>query len=149
MKIVIASDHSGFKVKEAVKAALKNSPVNVVDFGCFSDEPVDYPQFAQSAVEAVLKGEMDRAILICGTGIGMSIVANRYPGIRAALVYNEEVARLSREHNNANVLCLGAKQMSQEQIIRIIGIWLTTKFSREKRHFRRIMQINEMHLKRD
>jgi len=149
MKIAIACDQGGFAVKETIKLFLDKLQHPALDLGCYSEESVDYPDFGQRAIEAVLTNETDRAILICGTGIGMSILANSYPGIRAALAYNEEVARLSREHNDANVLCLGGRQFSKEQLLKIIKIWLNTEFSKEERHIRRLQKIEKIRNKRD
>ena len=142
MKIVVAADHGGFELKEQVKAALVAGGEEVVDIGCFSSESVDYPDFAEKAVSLILQNECQMGILICGTGIGMSIAANRYRAIRAANCSNVHTAQLSREHNNANVLCLGARVLEAEVAIEMVRVWLHTAFS-GGRHQRRISKVSD------
>jgi len=139
MKILIASDHGGFELKEKIKAKLKK--YDVEDLGG-TEEPCDYPDYAKKLCKKIKKDEL--GILICGTGIGMSIAANRFKGIRAALCYDEYSAKMSREHNDANVLVLGGRTLSFEKAEKIVDIWLNTKFSGEERHERRIRKIDEI-----
>ena len=128
MKIVLASDHGGFERKQEVVTLLDELGHDVVDVGCSSADSVDYPDYAQLAIEEMATGRCQLGILICGTGIGMSIVANRHMIIRAANCYDEHSAKMSREHNNANVLCLGARVLSLEMTEKIIATWLNTEF---------------------
>ncbi|HDQ22695.1 MAG TPA: ribose 5-phosphate isomerase B [Candidatus Uhrbacteria bacterium] len=143
MKIAIANDQGGFKFREELLRFLKHHKHQPIDCGSVYEESVDYPDHAIEAIDMVLNGNADRAILICGTGIGMSIIANRFQGIRATLAYNKKVAKLSREHNNANVLCLGGRQFNSVQMLLIVDAWLTTEFSKEKRHKRRLKKIEK------
>jgi ribose 5-phosphate isomerase B len=137
VNIALASDHGGFDLKEDVVRFLNERGHHVVDVGCFSEESVDYPDFAQLAIEEIAAGKCQVGILICGTGIGMSIVANRHMLIRAANCYDEHSAKMSREHNNANVLCLGARVMTVEMAHKIIDVWLASEFT-GGRHQKRI-----------
>ena len=137
--IYIASDHAGFDLKTKL---LKNFP-KINDLGTKTDESVDYPDFAHKLTKEVLKSKKNVGILICGTGIGMSIVANRYQNIRAALCLNEKMAKLSREHNNANVLVLGSRLISCEQAIKSIIVILLTGFE-GGRHQARLEKINNV-----
>lgn len=142
MKVAFAADHGGFQLKEKLKPLFVEEGWNVVDVGCNSEDSVDYPNFAHKAVEEIIKGNCDRGILICGTGIGMSIVANRNIRIRAANCCNEYMARMSREHNDANVLCLGARVLSEEEATKIVKVWMSTEFA-GGRHQRRIRKFSE------
>lgn len=128
MKIALAADHGGYELKEKVKTFLLKSDLDVVDAGCDSSESVDYPDYAEKAVKLIEDNQCQRGILICGTGIGMSIAANRKSFIRAALCWDDATARLSREHNNSNMLCIGARVISTEQALTIVDIWLKTEF---------------------
>lgn len=139
MKICIGSDHGGFVLKEKVRHYLE-SKYEVIDMGCYSEERCDYPVFAKKVASAVQNQECDFGILICTTGIGVSIVANKFKGVRAALVTNEDVASLSRNHNNSNVICLGAKYTSYDDAIKYIDIFLNATFD-GGRHERRVAQI--------
>jgi len=143
MKIALACDHGGFRLKEAIKSYLKELGVELIDYGTFSEDSVDYPDFAKRAAEGIVKGEADRGIFICGTGIGISIAANKVRGIRAALCYNVYAAEMSRRHNDANVLCLGGRVIGEELAKRIVKAWLETPFE-GGRHQRRIKKIEEM-----
>lgn len=125
MRIFIASDHAGVDAKKHIINHLKD--VEVVDLGPMTEDSVHYPDFAIKLVEKVLK-ENARGILICGTGIGMSIAANRYKGIRASLCHNVETAKLTREHNDSNILCLGARQTPIQEILEITNTWCSTEF---------------------
>jgi len=142
MRIAIGSDHGGYKLKEDIKKYIVEKGYTYKDFGCNSEESCDYPDFGFSAAEAVSKGEFDRGVLICKSGIGMSIVANKVKGIRAALCYNADVARKSREHNNSNVLVLSADEVSINTAKDILNVWLSTNFT-EGRHIRRIDKITQ------
>lgn len=145
MKIAIASDHRGFRLKQKLKPYLEKIGYEIKDFGCAGEESVDYPDYALLVAESVRKGKSARGILICATGIGMSIVANKVPGIRAALVCNEGAARFAAQHNNANIMCL-AGAASLTQVKKFIKIWLTTPFAWE-RHLRRLNKIGEIEKK--
>jgi ribose 5-phosphate isomerase B len=138
----IGSDHAGFDYKEKLKILLKKMGMDFKDFGTTSDKSVDYPDFAHVVSEAVSSGEYDRGILICGTGIGMCITANKHAGIRAAVCESVESARLTREHNDANVLCLGARIISWEKAEEVVRIFLSTPFSGGERHLNRIKKIH-------
>jgi ribose 5-phosphate isomerase B len=128
MKIAIGSDHAGFHYKEKIRPFLVSLGHSVTDFGTHSEEPVDYPLFIRPVAEAVARGEFERGIVLGGSGNGEAIVANRIKGIRCALCWNAESARLGRQHNNANVLSLGERMMSQETALQIVQIWLDTPF---------------------
>jgi ribose 5-phosphate isomerase B len=142
MKIAIGADHAGFKLKESIKEFLKTLNVKVTDFGTNSRESVDYPDYAIPVAEAVAKKEFDFGILICGTGVGMSITANKVKGIRAALCNELFTARCSKEHNNANVLCMGGRIVGEELANEIVKTWLYTEFQ-GGRHQRRVKKIEE------
>lgn len=139
--IAIASDHGGFEYKNLLVKHLASRGIEYKDFGTASAEACDYPDYAKPLCEAVLSGQCKAGILICGTGIGMSITANRYPGIRAAVCTEAFSARATREHNNANVLCLGARVISPEKCVELADIFLDTPFSNDERHIRRIEKI--------
>jgi ribose 5-phosphate isomerase B len=143
MKIAIASDHRGFELKEALADFLKAKGHEVIDFGTHSDESCDYPDYVYPAAKAVQVKNCERAILICYTGIGSSIAANKVKGIRAALTYNAKAAKLSRQHNNSNILVLPAYLLKTKEAQRIVSIWLKTEFE-GSRHSRRINKINEI-----
>jgi len=138
--VALASDHAGFRVKEQAKGTLAARGVTVVDFGTDSDASVDYPDYGRKAILAVLDGRADEAVLVCGSGVGMSIVANRFPGIRAALVTEPRAAEMSRKHNNANVLVLPGWTVSREELAAILDAWLQTDFE-GGRHQRRLDKI--------
>jgi len=140
MKISLGTDHAGFHHKEKVKELLVSLGHEVKDFGTWSEEAVDYPLFIRPAAEAVAKGECDRGIVFGGSGNGEAMVANKVRGVRCALCWSEESARLSREHNNANVLSLGERLVPEELALKIVRIWLTTEFE-GGRHARRIAEI--------
>jgi len=136
----LGSDHAGLELKEILKEHLQKRPIRIKDFGPASDLAADYPDYAKPVAESVADGDYELGILVCGSGIGMSIAANKQPGVRAALVFDEEMARLARRHNNANVLCLGARNTSPEQAIRMIDAYLESHFE-GGRHQRRISKI--------
>jgi ribose 5-phosphate isomerase B len=137
MKIAIGSDHGGFAYKEMIVSFLRDNGHQPFDLGCFANESVDYPAFADKVVEQVRTGECTLGILVCGTGIGMSIAANRHRDIRAALCHESFSARMSREHNNANILCLGGRVIGPEIALDIVRAWLETEFA-GGRHQRRL-----------
>ena len=137
MKIGIGSDHGGFLLKEQVKEYLVSLEYDVLDCGCFSQESCDYPLFAKEVAENVASKKLDYGILICTTGIGMSITANRYPGVRAALVSNEDMCKMTRMHNDANILVMGAKYTTFEDAKRYIDVFFNTEFE-GGRHERRV-----------
>jgi ribose 5-phosphate isomerase B len=141
MKIMIGSDHRGFVAKEQVKAIITQSGHQYIDVGTKDNSPADYPDIAYMAATAVSKGEADRAILICGTGIGMCIAANKVKGIRAALCHDELTAQISRHHNDSNVLCLSGDMTGEVLLRKIVEAWLTTDFQ-GGRHQRRINKIS-------
>lgn len=142
MKIIIASDHAGYKLKEELLGYLECKNYEVIDGGTSSAESVDYPDIGFPAAEKVASGSVDFGITICGSGIGMSIVANKVRGVRAALCTSEAIARLSRQHNDANILVLPGRFMSFEKAKKIVDTWLTTKFD-SGRHQRRINKIKK------
>ncbi|MDZ7264169.1 MAG: ribose 5-phosphate isomerase B [candidate division KSB1 bacterium] len=143
MKIAMASDHAGYELKQKIKAHLEITGLAVEDYGTFKTTPADYPDYGVLAARAVAQGKADRAILICGTGIGMSIVANKVKGIRAALCTSTEMAELSRRHNDANVLALGGRLTNDELALEIVDVWLKTPFEGE-RHLPRIKKIHQL-----
>ncbi len=140
MKIALGSDHAGFELKEDLRAFLAERQVEVLDLGAFGEAPVDYPDVAVKVAEKVSRGEVERGLLICGTGIGMSIVANRFAGIRAALCHDPYTARMSREHNNANLLALGGRLIAKGLGREILKVWLETEFQ-GGRHQKRLDKI--------
>jgi len=137
VKIAIGCDHGGYDLKNLIVESLQAGGLETVDLGTYSEQSVDYPDFSNKVCECVRSGQCDRGILICGTGIGMSIAANRYRDIRAALCHEAFTARMSREHNNANVLCLGARVIGTEIALDIVKVWIHTEFS-GGRHQRRL-----------
>ena len=142
MKIAIGADHGGFDHKEMIFKHLKDLGFDVVDFGTYSNDSVDYNDFALKVARGVSNKEFERGILICGTGIGMSVMANKVDGIRAALVHDLFTAEATRLHNDTNILAMGGRIISIELALKIVDIWVNTKFSDEERHIRRINKIN-------
>ena len=140
MKIVLASDHAGFALKESIRRDLDEQGEHIFDLGVFDEEPVDYPDLALRAAQVVRSGEFDRAILVCGTGIGVSITANKVRGIRAALCSDCFSARCAREHNDANILALGARVVGPGLALEIVRAFLKTPFA-GGRHQRRVEKI--------
>ena len=143
MKIAIGSDHAGFRYKESIRQLLEKLGHEVTDFGTHSEEPVDYPLFIRPVAEAVSRGDVERGVVLGGSGNGEAIVANRVRGVRRALCWNEESARLGREHNNANVISLGERMVTQEMAHQIVRIWLETPFI-GGRHQKRIELIDSV-----
>jgi len=142
-KILIASDHAGLDGKEAIKKTLEEMGVEYEDLGTGSRDSVDYPDYAERVAKGVAGGVAERGILVCGSGIGMEIAANKIPGVRAALAWNEETAKLARRHNDANIVAVGARTTPQETIDRIIRAFITTDFE-GGRHQRRIEKIKKL-----
>lgn len=141
--IAIGSDHGGYELKEAVKKHLENRGLEYKDFGTYSKASCDYPVYGRAVAEAVASGECDRGILICGTGIGISITANKVKGIRAALCSDCFSAQATREHNDANILAMGARVLGDGLAMKIVDTFLDTPFSGDERHLRRISMIEE------
>ena len=143
MKLVVGSDHAAYELKEAIKEKLISEGHEVIDVGCDSTESVDYTKYGHAVGRAVASGEAERGIAVCGSGIGISIACNKVPGIRAALCTSVEMAEMCRRHNNANVVCMGARMISQELAFEIIDKWMTTEFEGGK-HLRRINEIEDL-----
>jgi ribose 5-phosphate isomerase B len=143
VKIALGSDHAGFQLKDSLKRFLESKNLSFTDFGVFNMDEDDYPRYAYKACNAISQDNYDRAILICGTGIGMCMTANKFKGIRAAQAYDIEVAQLSRLHNDANVLCLGGRQIKESLAMDIVDVWLNTSFE-GGRHQRRVELINNL-----
>ena len=143
MQIGLACDHGGFELKEELKTLLRSIDVDPIDMGTFDEGSVDYPDFGIRVTEKVSRGELERGILICGTGIGMSIVANKFPRVRAALANDLYSARCSREHNNANILVLGGRIVGKDLAKEIVKVWLQTPFA-GGRHQRRLEKIETL-----
>lgn len=143
MRISLASDHAGFRLKELVKEKLKAKGHDVLDRGCFDESSVDYPDYGVLAARDVADGVSERAVLVCGSGIGMSMVANKVRGVRAAVVTSPVLAEMSRRHNDANVLTLGARYTEPEDALKYVDIWLKTPFE-GGRHQRRVDKIGKM-----
>ncbi len=144
MRIALGADHGGFELKEKIRQHMVDRGIAVDDLGTNSNEPVDYPDYALAVGEKVVAQADDRGILVCGSGIGMSIAANKIPGIRAVNGHNEMDAQLSREHNNANILTLGGRTLDHGTAIKIVDRWLNTGFPGEGRHQRRLAKISEI-----
>lgn len=143
MKVSIGSDHRGIELRSSIAAAVKGCGHEVVDFGTTSTESVDYPDIVGPVARSVADGKAERAILICGTGIGVSIAANKIPGIRAAVCHDMRTAKLSRNHNDANVLCMPADTLNAEQMKEIIEMWVAEPFE-GGRHARRVEKIHQL-----
>ncbi|MFH1428772.1 MAG: ribose 5-phosphate isomerase B [Candidatus Margulisiibacteriota bacterium] len=145
IKIIIGSDHGGYNLKKAIITHLKQHSIEAEDMGTTNaDDSVDYPDFAVLVAKKVQADENTHGILICGTGIGMSISANKFKGIRAALCHNEVTAKMAREHNDANILVLGGRVLTIEYALIIVNKWLETPFSNEERHLRRLEKIKQI-----
>lgn len=149
MRIVISSDHGGYEQKEKLKKDLKILGHVVIDMGVQSEASGDYPDFIYPAAKAVAKGDFDRGIILCGTGIGASIVANKVRGIRCALVTDTESARLTREHNDSNILALSGRTVDYDLNFHIAQIWLDTDFSHDPRHERRIEKVSQIEIEEE
>ncbi|NWF92059.1 MAG: ribose 5-phosphate isomerase B [Syntrophaceae bacterium] len=149
MQIGLACDHGGFELKEELKSFLRSVNIEPADMGTFAEDSVDYPDFGMLVAEKVSRGELERGILICGTGIGMSILANKFPGVRAALANDLYSARLSREHNDSNILVIGGRIVAKDLAKEIVRVWLETPFSagRHKRRLEKIEAIEKKNFK--
>ena len=144
MKIAIGNDHGGYELKSAIVKHLQEKGIEVTDVGTDSATPGDYPDYASQVCQQVVKTEADYGILVCGTGIGMSIAANKVDGIRAALVGDVFSAQATREHNNTNVLCLGQRVLGEGLALLIVDTWLSTEYSNDERHARRIEKVQQL-----
>jgi ribose 5-phosphate isomerase B len=142
-QIAIAADHAGYEEKELIKTILDRDGISYDDFGTVSTESVDYPDYAKKVAEGVAAHEYEQGLLVCGSGTGMAIAANKVPGVRAAVAWNEEIARLAREHNDANVLSVAARFTAPEEIEKIVKAFLAAKFD-GGRHARRVEKIAEI-----
>lgn len=142
--IAIGCDHGGFELKEAVKKHLDERKIEYKDFGTYSSDSCDYAVFAEKAARAVAGGECERGLLFCGTGVGISMAANKVRGIRACCCSDKFSAEMTRLHNDANMLCLGGRVVAPEKAIELVDIFLDTEFSGEERHVRRIAQITDL-----
>jgi ribose 5-phosphate isomerase B len=143
MRIALASDHAGYAEKERLKALLHDLGVDFEDLGTGSEESVDYPDYAKRVAEQVANGRVDQGLLVCGSGTGMAITANKFPGVRAAVAWSEETAQLARRHNNANVLAIGARTTPAADIPKIVRAWFATEFE-GGRHAARVEKIGEV-----
>ena len=143
MRIALASDHAGYAEKEQLKPLLKDLGVEFEDLGTASDASVDYPLFARKVAEKVAHGDVEQGLLVCGSGTGMAIAANKVPGVRAAVAWTPEIARLAREHNNANVLSIGARVTPFDEVQKIVRAWFDAKFE-GGRHERRVEEITRI-----
>ena len=142
MKLAVGSDHAGFLLKEKMKKYLEEKKNDIKDFGCYSEERADYPDFAHPVAEGVEKKEFDFGILICGSGNGINMSANKHKGIRSALCWKEEIAKLARQHNDANIIVLPARFISEEEAKKCIDVFLSEKFE-GGRHAERVKKISE------
>lgn len=141
--IAIGSDHGGLELKEAIVKALTSRGLDVDDYGTDNGESVDYPDFAEKVAGAVSRGEIKQGILVCGTGIGMSIVANKFPGVRAALATDEFMAQMAKEHNDANILVLGGRVLAEDKAVKMVNTWLDSSYE-GGRHQRRLDKIAQV-----
>ena len=141
--IALGCDHGGFAIKEAIKKYLDESEIEYNDFGTYSEESVDYPIYAKKVADAVASGECEKGVLCCGTGIGISIAANKVKGIRAAVVTNEFCAEMTRRHNDANIIAMGGRVISEEQAVKFTKIFLETPFDGD-RHIKRVQMITDI-----
>jgi ribose 5-phosphate isomerase B len=144
MKVALGADHGGFDLKEKIRQHLVDHGISVDDLGTHSSEVVDYPDYALAVGQRVAAQRADRGILVCGSGIGMAIAANKIQGVRAVNGHSEVEAQLSREHNNANVLTLGGRTLNEASALKIVDRWLNTEFSGDGRHLRRLEKISEI-----
>mgnify|MGYP006182630967 CR=1 len=142
IKVAVGCDHAGFDTAKGIIEFLKKSGYNVEHLGCYSDQSVDYPEFGHKVGEAIISGDADQGIVVCGSGIGISIAANKIKGIRAALCFTKEHAKMSRLHNNSNILALGSRMVGGDKILDIVNIWLATEFE-GGRHQNRIEKIEK------
>jgi ribose 5-phosphate isomerase B len=143
MRIALASDHAGYAEKERLKALLSDLGVEFEDLGTASEASVDYPDYARAVAEQVADGRVEQGLLVCGSGTGMAITANKVPGVRAAVAWSEEIARLARQHNDANVLAIGARTTPPDDIPKIVRAWFSTEFE-GGRHAARVAKISDV-----
>lgn len=143
MRIALASDHAGYEEKERLKSVLSDLGVEFDDLGTGSEDSVDYPDYARAVAEQVADGRVEQGLLVCGSGTGMAITANKVPGVRAAVAWSEEIARLARQHNNANVLAIGARTTPPDDIPKIVRTWFSTEFE-GGRHAARVNKISDV-----
>jgi ribose 5-phosphate isomerase B len=143
MKIALASDHAGFEEKERLKPLLKELGIEFEDLGSVSEESVDYPDYARKVADEVSHGRVDQGLLVCGSGTGMAIAANKVPGVRAAVAWSAETAQLARQHNDANVLAVGSRTKALDDIPTIVRAWFAAEFD-AGRHTRRVEKIKEI-----
>ena len=141
--VAIGSDHGGYGLKQEIMEHLKERGIEYKDYGCYDEKSCDYPVYAKAVANAIVSGECDKGILICGTGIGISITANKIKGIRAALCHDTFSAQATREHNDANIVAMGARVVGSGLAIKIVDTFLDTEFSNDERHIRRISQIED------
>ncbi len=144
MSIVVGADHAGFDLKQAVLESLRAAGEQVIDIGTHNREPVDYPDSARAVAETILRGDAERGILVCGSGVGASVAANKLPGIRAGVCHDTYSARQGVEHDDMNVLCLGARVIGPELAVELVRTFLGASFSGEERHRRRLAKIHEL-----
>jgi len=144
VRIAMGADHAGYRLKDEIKAYLEQQGHQVEDLGCHCGDSVDYPDYANAVCAKVVSGEADRGILICGTGIGMSIAANKIPGIRCALVHDLFSAKATREHNDTNVLAMGERVIGPGLALEIVKVWLETPFSEGPRHVNRVNKVKQL-----
>ena len=142
-KIALAADHAGYEEKEKIKSTLDELGIEYVDMGTASTDSVDYPDYARKVGEAVSHGEYEQGLLVCGSGTGMAIAANKIKGVRAAVAWSEDIARLAREHNDANILALPARFMSEEEAVKVLKAWFAADFE-GGRHAKRVEKISEL-----
>lgn len=142
-KIALAADHAGYEEKEKIKQTLDELGVEYSDMGTASTDSVDYPDYAKKVGDAVSRGDYEQGLLVCGSGTGMAIAANKIKGVRAAVAWNEDIARLAREHNDANVLALPARFMSDEEAVKVLKAWFAADFE-GGRHAKRVEKISEL-----
>lgn len=142
--IALGCDHAGYPLKEAIKVYLDSVGKPYKDFGTYSEESVDYPIYAAKTAHAVADGDCEKGILCCGTGIGISIAANKVKGIRAAVCSDEYSTEMTRKHNDANILCMGARVISEEKALKLVEIFLSTEALHEERHIRRVQMLKDM-----
>lgn len=141
--IAIGSDHAGYLLKQTIIEYLEQNNLSYKDYGCYSEQSCDYPVYAKKVANAIVNGECDKGILICGTGIGISIAANKVKGIRAALCHDCFSAQACREHNNANIIAMGSRVIGSGLAVKVVEEFLNTEFSNDKRHIDRINQIED------
>src|SRR6478672_8246897 len=143
MKIALASDHAGYSEKEKLKPLLQELGIDFADLGTISEQSVDYPDYAAKGAEQVAHGDVEQGLLVCASGTGMAITANKVPGVRAAVAWSEETARLARQHNDANVLAIGARTTPKDDIPKIVTAWFSTNFE-GGRHAKRVAKITDV-----